>query len=606
MGRIAVLPTMVQGQIAAGEVIERPASVVRELVENAIDAGARHVDVVLEDGGVAGITVRDDGCGMAPEDAELAFARHATSKLQAAEDLERVPTFGFRGEALPSIAAAGRVVLRTRTADDASGVTVEADGGGVRRGPAAGMPPGTVVEVRDLFATTPARLKFLRRPATELGHAVDVVARLAVAHPEVGLRVMHDRRFALDLPPVGDLRTRIGQVLGRARTEALAEMQGEVGGLRVHGFVGPPRDSLGSPRLVWTYVSLGTGARVGAPRWIRDRVVLSAVMAGYDTFLMRGRYPICVLVLRLPPGTVDVNVHPAKLEVRFRDTRPVHRVVSDAVRRAVVAQQSTAAVAPAGPADVAPIAAAPVPDAGPVEGAEAAPPVPAAAAGPAVREEPAPEYERAPVAETASLRQPGLWRAAPEGFARLRFVAQVFDGYLVCDAGDRLVVVDQHAAHERIIFERLRARVAERPVERDALLVPETIHVSRTELAALAEHAELLEQSGIEGEPFGDETYLLRSVPRSLHGRDVAEVVRAVAADLASDGVTRAADAARERVLATIACHAATRVGQRLAPTEAAALLEQMDAAAVNAHCPHGRPVAIQLPRSQLEALFGR
>jgi len=614
MGRIAVLPPAVQGQIAAGEVIERPASIVKELVENAIDAGARHVDVVLEDGGVGGLLVRDDGIGMTPDDAELAFARHATSKLRAADDLEQVGTFGFRGEALPSIAAAGRVILRTRDADAATGSTIEASEQGVSRGAPIGMPQGTVVEVRDLFARAPARRKFLRQPATELGHAVDTVTRLAVAYPHIGMRVTHDRRFVLDLPPVDGLRARLVQVLGRARAESLVEIHDTLGDYEVSGFLGSPRDTLGSPRLVWTYVRIGSGGDGGAPRWIRDRLLLRAVLDGYETLIMRGRYPICVLTVGLPPGSVDVNVHPAKLEVRFRDTRPIHRVVSETIRRGLTAAlggqregggshaSETEGLLSTGAGDRAAVDGGS--DAVGEPRAREETSAPSMEAPGDVAEGPSRPY--AVGGEEARLEQRELWQAAPEGFGGLRFVAQVFEGYLLCDAGNRLVLLDQHAAHERVLYERLVAESATVPVERDELLVPETITVGTTELAHLAEHADMLTRVGLEGEAFGENTYLLRTIPRALRGRDVGELVRAIAADLVSEGVSRAADRMLDRVMATMACHAATRVGQRLDVAAATALLEQMDGVAVNAHCPHGRPVAVQLARAQIEALFGR
>jgi len=585
MSRIAILPPAVHGQIAAGEVIERPASVVKELVENAIDAGATRVDVQLEGGGVTRIGVRDDGSGIPAEDAALAFARHATSKLVDATDLLRVVTFGFRGEALPSIAAAGRVRLLTRTREAASAVEVEAAEGSVRVvGPAAGA-PGTTIEVADLFASTPARRKFLRQPATEVAHVADALTRLAVACPRLGVRLTHDRREVLALPPVETVRQRLVQVLGPGRAGGLIDVTGRGGDVTVSGLVGSPRDTLSSARLLWTYVTIGDDR--SRPRWVRDRMLLRAVLDGYESLLMRGRYPIAFLVVGIAPGGVDVNVHPAKLEVRFRDGQAVHRVTAAAVRARLRQGLSNGG----GVADTLPVWSAPGPPGDP---------------GPGL-----PMVERAPIASAERnpaerLGQAALWTAAPAGFATLRYVAQVFDGFLVCDGGTHLVLVDQHAAHERVLYERLQAEQRAAGVPRDPLLVPEVVPLAATEVALLGEHAEALAALGLEGEPFGDDAFLVRTVPCVMRGRDVGALLRQVATELAAEGVTTAVERSRGAMLATIACHAATRMGDRLGASEAEALLRAMDGVAVNAHCPHGRPVAVQLRRAEVEALFGR
>jgi len=571
VGKIAILPPAVQGQIAAGEVIERPASVVKELVENALDAGARRVEVRLAAGGLDLIAVRDDGEGMVAEDAQVAFARHATSKLARAEDLPTVATLGFRGEALPSIAAVARVRLVTRRVADAGGVAVEADARGARPAGAAGAPPGTSVEVRELFAETPARRKFLRSAATEVGHVVDVLTRLAVASPAVGFRLEHDGREVLAFPPVADARQRLVQVLGRARAADLVPVEATAGGYTLTGFLAPPRETLASARLVWTYVAVGG---VGSGRWVRDRLLLRAVLDGYASLVMRGRYPIAVLFLGIPPGEVDVNVHPAKLEVRFRSPAAVHQLIVPALRARLAAAL--------------------------------APPPPAAVARETAPAYAAPRVDGAPHTATAAAAQAPLWTPAPRGFASLRFIGQIFDGYLLCEGEGRVVLIDQHAAHERVVFERLRAECRAGGIARDRLLVPETIALPAAESAVLAEHAAALAAAGLEGEPFGEGTFLLRTVPGLLRGRDVGALVRAVAGELVEEGASAAAERATDAALATIACHGVVRVGQRLGAAEAQALLASMDGVEVSAHCPHGRPVAAELARTQLEALFRR
>jgi DNA mismatch repair protein MutL len=597
MNRIAILPPAVQGQIAAGEVIERPASVVKELVENAIDAGASHIEVHLDGGGVSRLVVTDDGCGMPADDAVLAFARHATSKLTRTEDLQRVGTFGFRGEALPSIAAAGRVRLTTRAADMAGAAVVEASDAGARLVGPGSRAPGTTVEVSDLFGSTPARRKFLRQPATELGHTADVLTRLAVACPRVGVRLSHERREVLAFPPVDGLRQRLVQVLGATRAAGLIEVEGQGGDVAVSGLVAPPRDHLSSARLLWTYAVIGD--EDARPRWVRDRLLLRAVLDGYESVLVRGRYPIAFLVLRFTPGSLDVNVHPAKLEVRFREAQAVHRVVSSAVRSRLREGLRVGAVQRQTDGAWAVHEATPGTDIPSTDTAAAAPgrsrvivPLggPGAGATPSAR----------------VFDQRTLWTAAPSGFRGLRFVAQIFDGYLLCDAGDHLVLIDQHAAHERVLFERLQTEHHNAEVARDPLLVPEVIPLARTEAALLGEHGTALAAVGLEGEPFGDDAFLLRTLPRAVRGRDVGTLLKQVAADLADAGVTRVVERSRDALLATLACHAATRVGDRLDAQEVRALLAAMDGVAVNAHCPHGRPVAVQLRRPQVEALFGR
>jgi DNA mismatch repair protein MutL len=592
VGKLAILSPIVQGQIAAGEVIERPASVVKELVENALDAGARHVEVALRSGGIERISVRDDGEGMTPEDALLAFARHATSKLATADELEAVPTLGFRGEALPSIAAAGTVRLVTRRAADTAAVAVEADATGAREAGPAAAPPGTLVEVRDLFAMTPARRKFLRTTPTEVGHVVDLLTRLAVAWPETGFRLEHDEREVIAYPSVRDLRERLAQVLGAERAGAMIGCDEAANGLSLTAFLGPPRESLSTTRLVWTFVSLEP--RPGQPsarRWVRDRLLLRAVLDGYESLLMRGRYPVAMLFLGTSPGELDVNVHPAKLEVRFRRPQAVHQLIVSALRRRL-----SAALGPqagAGVPLVSRVAEAP-------PRYDAAPEV----ARPATA--PADAGIRAAPAGAPGGEQGSLWHPAPAGFKSLRFIGQVLDGYLVCEGADRIVLLDQHAAHERVRFERLRAQHVAGRVERDALLVPETIALAPVQVAALGEHERTLAAFGLEGEVFGDDTFLLRTVPRLLRGKDVGALMRALASELVEHGVSLEPARAVDAVLATIACHSAVRVGQRLGPEQVRALLDAMDGVDVNAHCPHGRPVAVELSRTRLESLFER
>jgi DNA mismatch repair protein MutL len=388
----------------------------------------------------------------------------------------------------------------------------------------------------------------------------------------------------LSIPPVRDLAARLAQVLTPARAGALVEVAATDGALALRGYIGPPRETLATARLVWTYVAIGTPDQPSAGRWVRDKLLLRAVLDGYESLLMRGRYPIAMLTLTVPPGEVDVNVHPAKLEVRFRRSAAVHQLVVPALR-----SRLTAALRPGGSAMPLPVE----PGSGVGEGAP-------------------PSYRGGvPVLPLQPMRGPEaaqapLWQPTPRTFTALRFVGQIFDGYLLCESDGKVVLIDQHAAHERVVFERLRAQHTEGGVRRQPLLVPEAVALSSAEVAALGEHATALAAAGLEGEPFGDGTFLLRSVPEVLRGHDAGDLLRAMASELVEEGATAAAERRADAVLATVACHSVVRVGQRLGADEVQALLRSMDGVPIAAHCPHGRPVAVELDRAQIEAMFRR
>jgi DNA mismatch repair protein MutL len=368
--------------------------------------------------------------------------------------------------------------------------------------------------------------------------------------------------------------------VGRERGSTLVEIEAARDGLGLIALLGPPRDTVASARLVWTYVAIGPDA-VG--RWVRDRLLLRAVLDGYASLLPRGRYPVAVLWLRVPAGAIDVNVHPAKLEVRFQRSTAVHQLIVPALRGRLAAALGPAP-APAGEVPVLPIVSA--------------------AAAAAVAE--APAAYAAGEGQTEGTIQESLWTPVAGGFASLRFVGQLFDGYLLCEGEGRVVLIDQHAAHERVVFERLRAEQRATAVAVDRLLVPEAVELTVAQAGIVAEHAPALAAAGFEGEPFGERTFLFRTVPRLLRGRDVGTVLRALADELLEHGASAAAERARDAVLATIACHSVVRVGQRLDAPAVHALLRAMDGVEISAHCPHGRPVAAELSRPEVEGLFGR
>ena len=622
MQRVAVLPVAVANQIAAGEIVERPASVVKELVENAIDAGATRIAVLLRGGGREAIVVRDDGQAMCREDAVLAFARHATSKIRRIEDLPSIGSFGFRGEALPSIAAAADVELLTRRRDEPVGTRVRTRGGEVLEAADAGCAPGTQVAVQQLFAALPARQKFLKRAATELAHVTEIVSRLALAVPGVGFVLEHDGREILAMPPVASAADRLHQVVGRDGARGLVEFVTEDPLLSIRGYLGRPEHSLSSARLVLTYVN---------GRCVRDRVLTRAILDGYESLLMRGRYPIAVVFLQVSAGDVDVNVHPSKAEVRFREPGRVHRALAEQVRRHLRTALGGGAGAPRVPASfdrggspgavASGASARSTADRCP-HGEEWSPAWSAgagfsASGGRAIERSLLAESEgayeaasaiaadlrtdyRSPAVAEARLLAPG-WR-----FAALRVLGQVLDGYLVCAGSRGLVLIDQHAAHERVRFERLREQLAGGRMPVQQLLVPETLALGVREIQALEDAREALIRAGFEGEPFGEGVYLLRAVPATLADADCAAVIRDLAAELAEGGASRVVDEAGDALLARVACHSAIRMGRRLEIAEAEALLEAMDRLDVAGYCPHGRPAFVEIDAGALERMFKR
>jgi DNA mismatch repair protein MutL len=568
---IRVLPDSVARKIAAGEVIERPASVVKELVENSLDAGARRIVVEIAQGGRARMAVTDDGEGIAREDTVVAFQPHATSKIRDAEDLRSISTLGFRGEALPSIAAVAEVELWTCRRDADVGTHVRLHAGKPVVVEDAGTPPGCRIEVHDLFCATPARRKFLKAPATEAGHVVQLVGRFALARPEIAFELRQDQRAPLTFPPAGR-RERIRRVLG-AEIEAEMRAVEFAGAVRVSGFVTHPHVALAHSRSILFFVN---------GRLVRDRLLQHALMAAYASLLPRGRYPGAVLLLEVAPEEVDVNVHPMKLEVRFRDGRAVHEAIGRAVHDALQTRAPWTE-----PAQVA--------EALPEYATESSAPATAGATR-ALRLVSVPAPMRA---EPSSLGAPGF-------FSSLRVVGQVFDGYLVCEGECEIWLIDQHAAHERVAFERLRAARLQDQVEVQTMLMAQPVEVAAGEAELLAGAADELANCGLEIEPFGDRTVLVRAVPALFPPASVAPLLRAVAADLADADRSRALEARTDALLATIACHSVVRVGQRLGEAEMRALLAAMDRIEHNSNCPHGRPVARRISRAELERRFGR
>jgi DNA mismatch repair protein MutL len=578
MGKIRVLPDTVADRIAAGEVVERPASVVKELVENALDAGARSVRVSIEKGGRRAIVVEDDGAGMDRDDALLALERHATSKVRRAEDLTGVATLGFRGEALPSIASVSLFTLTTAADDSGEACRVVVRGGSVRSVDTVSRPVGTTVEVRNLFFNTPARKKFLRSDSTETQRLVEVVSALALARHEVRFSLDSETRSLLAAPATADLGARICQVAGTELFDRLLTVSAKGESGRLEGFVAPPGESRASGLALYFWIN-------GRP--VRDRVLRHAVVDAYAESLPRGRYPVAFIGLELDPAQVDVNVHPAKTEVRFVRSGHVHDLVRDAVREAVRASGGYGR-APSTwtrpPGEVGDAGGAPSPSQSEL------PPLREGWARPA-----------------GSVATPGGGRDVDlEGPATAFALAQYRNCYILGRDEQGLLLVDQHTAHERILYEELLDATAAGPAERQTLLFPVTVELGPGEPVVLEEHCDALERTGFGLEGFGGETVVVREVPGGCPAGEVSALVRDLVQALREGGPPRGPDEARQRAAATAACHAAVKINDPLTPEKMDYILGGVLRCRTPTHCPHGRPVMLRITLDEIERAFGR
>ncbi|MDO5605200.1 MAG: DNA mismatch repair endonuclease MutL [Paracoccus sp. (in: a-proteobacteria)] len=593
---IRQLDDSIANRIAAGEVVERPASAVKELVENALDAGARRIAVTISDGGKALIRVTDDGCGMAPDDLPLALSRHATSKIDGS-DLLNIHSFGFRGEALPSLGAVGRltIISRIEGADEGAEISIAGGRAGALRPAAANR--GTVVELRDLFFATPARLKFLRSTRAETQAVADVMRRLAMAEPATAFSLHDDERliFRADAEQ-GDLfdalHARLTRIMGRDFIDNAIPVEAERDGVRLTGFAALPTYSRGAAVAQHVYVN-------GRP--VRDKLLTGALRAGYFDVLPAGRHPAAVLFVTCDPHFVDVNVHPAKAEVRFRQPEVVRGLVvaalrhalagasrrtSDTVGAATLAAFRPEVAPPAGPAryqmDYRPSAHART-----LAHAAQAPAFDGFAEQPSARIEPAP----APVCADAPL-----------GAAR----AQIHENYIIAQTADGLVIVDQHAAHERLVYERLKAQAGESSIPSQALLIPEIVEMPEDDAARVLAVADDLAALGLVIEPFGGGAVAVREIPALLGRLDAAGLIRDIADDLADQGASDRLRARVDAVLSSMACHGSVRSGRRMNGDEMNALLREMERTPRSGQCNHGRPTWVRLSLADIERLFGR
>ena len=576
MSRIRRLSESTINRIAAGEVIERPASVVKELAENAVDAGATRIEITFLDGGRSLIRIRDDGFGMNAQELALAVERHATSKLSD-EELIRITTLGFRGEALPSIGSVSRLQITSRARGAAEAHIIRVEGGVVSPVRPAAYGEGTEVEVRDLFYAVPARLKFLRGERAETLEAADVIRRLAMAHPRVGFRFINDDRVMLDLPTQVDLRQRLADVMGAEFMANAVAVDAAREGFSLQGHISLPTYSRAQTNMQFLMVN-------GRP--VRDRQLTGAVRGAYADVLMRARHPALALFVNCAPELVDVNVHPAKAEVRFRDPGLVRGLIVGALKQALAANGVRAAPA------------------GGVAMAQAFrsgfSPMDAVAAQQSFASQlPLSGFAEESVAPLARDEMPADY---PLGAAR----AQVHENYILAQTADGLVIVDQHAAHERIVYEKMKAQMRGNGIARQPLLVPEVIDLDPLSVARLAAAAELLEPSGLVLEAFGAASILVREVPAMLSGAAIADLVRDLADEMEAVGSVATVAEKLDHVLATMACHHSVRSGRRLRPEEMNALLREMEVTPNAGQCNHGRPTFVELKLTDIEKLFSR
>ncbi len=591
MSRIHLLDNRLINQIAAGEVIERPASVVKELVENSIDAGATHITIELEQGGISRIVVRDNGEGIARDDLIPALTRHATSKINDFNDLNQIVTMGFRGEALPSIASVSHLILRSRVADDDAGWEIHCDGGQMDESPApAAHAPGTTLEISNLFYNIPARRKFLRTDRTEYRHVELVIKRLALARPDVEMVVIHNGNAVLRFR--ANLEERLARVLSKAFATQSVSFEAETAGLRIHGRAGLPVYSRSQRDQQYLFVN---------GRYVRDASVAHAVRRAYADVMYHDRFPAWVLHVELDPGMVDVNVHPAKHEVRFRDARMVHDFVYHTLRETVATDSRPAAdsAAPISlennavrqPAQWSP------PQQGNLRVAEnvAAYSGLHPSSGAQRGEMPVRDFPREPKAESNET-------SPPLGYA----IAQLHGVYILAENSEGLVLVDMHAAHERITYEHLKKAWEEASVTSQSLLLPVTLQMNADEVAAVREFQSLLRRSGLVAEALGEDTVVVREIPQLLAGTDVAALLRDVVADLLEYGGAERVEAHVNELLSTVACHASVRANHALTIPEMNALLRDMEETERSGQCNHGRPTWTKISLSQMDKWFKR
>ncbi len=594
MGKIRVMSEALANKIAAGEVVERPASVVKELVENAIDAEAGQIIVELEGSGCRTIRVVDNGTGMDEDDVLLAIERHATSKVNTAADLSAIQTLGFRGEALPSLAAVSRFELKSRTRGSTEGTRIQVDGGVVRDVVQCGCPPGTQVRVRDLFFNLPARRKFLKRNQTESAHVVDILTRLALGRPDIHFSLQQRNRQTHDWPGATDLRQRLTQVFPKASTESWATLSHRQGLLKISGYLSPPELYRSNSRMLFLFVNR---------RAVRDRLLQIALVEAYRTLIPKGQFPLGVIFLELPPELVDVNVHPTKAEVRFQNPQPLCKAFTNAAQAALTRIEKQRWQRPLAASDVVRSTTAQMQQ-------EFEPLV---KKGAGVAEPRLPTYgahssmeEEFPTGAPETIQSEPQPQALGPFFGELTLIGQLHQSYILCEAPDGLILIDQHAAHERVFFEIFRREATSGRLASQILMVPETIELRAEEAVWLEESTELFEKLGFRVDPFGSHTFVVRTVPAVALGREPLGMFLDLVIAGCKGGSDPKPEVLLENLLQSMACRLAVKAGRRLGKQEMSTLLQQLDDLDHCSTCPHGRPLWWKLTVSEVERMFQR
>jgi len=588
ISKIKILPEILSNKIAAGEVVERPSSVVKELVENALDADSTRIIIEVENGGRSLIRVSDNGSGMNRDDALLAPERYATSKIYKDEDLFAINTLGFRGEALPSIAAVSKFCLVTRDQTSPAGTEVVVEGGTIKKVSQVGAPLGTMVTVRQLFFNMPARRKFLKTVTTEMGHIADTVSSMALGRPDIQFRLTHNGKEIKNWSATGDDVSRVLDVLGKDMKNNLYKIEFTSDFLTVQGWISSPRITRSTSRGIYLYVN---------QRVVRNRVIQHALFQGYGSRLMKGQFPVAILFIHVPCDQLDVNVHPTKHEVKFAQQKKIHDAVTGVVakilRLADQPEWRPKRFPETEPMDVKSRISESVPH-------FSIPKKEIQARYPATRT----QYPATGIQHPASSIQTKLW--ARKRFGDLKVIGQFHDTYILCESADSLVLIDQHAAHERIIFEQLKNRSLASKKSSQKLLIPETIDLGYREAEILEELIPDLNELGLEIEPFGGNTFVVKSVPALLENKEVKPLVMEIVEKMVQIGFTAGLEKAMDQCLILMACHGAIRANQKLSDEQIKGLLDQLDQCNQPSNCPHGRPTWISWSIKDLEKSFKR
>ena len=601
MSAIKILPEILSNKIAAGEVVERPASVVKELVENALDAQSTQIHVEVENGGRSLIRVSDNGTGMPHDDALLAMERYATSKIHTDTDLFAIRTLGFRGEALPSIASVSRFELISKDCNSASGTQIRVEGGRIKNVAEVGAPQGTMISIKNLFYNTPARRKFLKTVTTEMGHITDTLSQMAMGNPEVRFKLTHNGKVIYNWSVSPDAFNRVVGVLGKNIQKDLYAINFVQNDLAVSGWVASDRHTRSTNRGIFIFVN---------KRFVRDRVITHALFEGFSGRLMKGKYPTAVLFITLSPDKVDVNVHPTKHEVRFVDPRTVHNGVQAAVSQAFrpapdIPWQKVTRPSSARPSETP--AAKPDP---PLLEKQKSAPLPTSPVSSSFSrvmdktEEKPSEFTSTKIADPSIKEQHTLWQK--RFFSDLHIVGQIHNTYIICESDEGFILIDQHAAHERIMYEKLKTRSENQSIPKQTLLMPEILELGFKETHILNDLLSELAQVGWEIEPFGPDTFAIKAVPSVLAENDVIPVIKEIIDKIIEMGIKPDLGNALEESRKIMACHSAIRASQSLTDKHLGRLLEQLDQCENPSNCPHGRPTWIKYTKKEIEKQFKR